>query len=414
VASREIVVSGTAGNEYSNFPTMPIFTRYVLAELLKVFLVALAGMTLFFLLFGVVRLAYYEGLGLKQVLQLIPYVLPDAMRFSVPATILFAACSVFGRLAAANEIIAVKASGITPMILLWPAFVLAFLVSLWAVWLNDVAVSWGYDGATRVVVEAVEEIAYGRLRQQHAYSAKKFSINVADVDGKRLISPTITLEGEGDQPSTTIICEEATLHTDLAAQTLNISCDNCSIQYGELNSEMPHLDRAIPLNEASHKSGGGGSPSYLAMHVIPSERIDQENHIQKLQQQFTAKAAYQMICGDFSQLEGPSWSAAQSELTEAQQRLYRLQMEPSRRWANGFSCLCFVLLGAPLAICMRNSDFLSSFFMCFMPILICYYPLLILGVSKAKAGFFPVCGVWAGNVILAIVGVQFMRRVYRR
>jgi lipopolysaccharide export system permease protein len=391
---------------------MPILTRYVLTEMIKVFLVALAGMTLFFLLFGVVKLAYNEGLGLKQVLLLIPYVLPDAMRFSVPATILFAACSVFGRLASANEVTAVKASGISPMVLLWPAFVLAFFISLGAVWLNDVAVSWGYDGATRVVIEAVEEIAYGRLQQQHAYSAKQFSINVADVDGKRLIRPTITLQGDGDQPSTTIICEVATLRTDLAAQTLNISCDNCTVEIGDGTLDLPHLDRAIPLNEASHKSGSGSSPSYLPMNVIPHERVEQLNLIQKLQQQLAAKAACQLICGDFSQLE--SWSGGQSELTEAQQRLYRLQMEHSRRWANGFSCLCFVLLGAPLAIRMRNSDFLSSFFMCFLPILICYYPLLILGVSKAKAGFFPCWGVWAGNVILAIVGVHFMRRVYQR
>ena len=46
---------------------MPIITRYVLAELMKVFLVALAGMTLFILMFGLVSEAYQEGLGLKQI-----------------------------------------------------------------------------------------------------------------------------------------------------------------------------------------------------------------------------------------------------------------------------------------------------------------------------------------------------------
>ena len=124
---------------------MPIITRYVLAELMKVFLVALAGMTLFFLMFGLVKEAYQEGLGLKQIAMLIPYVLPDALRFSVPATILFGACSVFGRLAGGNEVTAIKASGISPMVLLWPAIAMAFVVSLIAVWLNDVAVSWGRD-----------------------------------------------------------------------------------------------------------------------------------------------------------------------------------------------------------------------------------------------------------------------------
>ena len=214
---------------------MRILTRYILAELLKVFLAALAGVTLMFLLFGVLKEAYLEGLGFKQVLLLIPYVLPEAMRFSVPAAMLFAGCNVFGRLSSANEVIAVKASGISPMVLLYPAMALAFFLSLWAVWLNDSAVCWGFDGAARVVIEAVEEIAYGRLNQQQSYSAKNFSINVGDVDGKRLIRPTIMLAGTGDNPSSTIVCEEATMHSDLQANTLTIACRNGTVEMGDFS-----------------------------------------------------------------------------------------------------------------------------------------------------------------------------------
>jgi lipopolysaccharide export system permease protein len=393
---------------------MRILTRYVFAELIKVFLVSLTGLTLILLLVGVVKEAYLEGLGLKQIVLLIPYVLPDALRFSVPATILFAACNVFGRLSSANEVVAVKASGISPMVLLWPAVLLAFFVSLWAVWLNDVAVSWGYDGAARVVIEAVEEIAYGKLQQQHAYSAHQFSINVGDVEGKRLIRPTITLPGTDDAPPRTINCEEATMHADLQANTLTITCFNGDVQAGDFSFAFPDSrEIVIPLDEASRRSGGR-SPAYLPMSIIPQEKQEQQTRIQMLQQQLAANAAYQLICGDFPALEKSTWETSQGELIEAQQRMYRLNMEPYRRWANGFSCLCFVLVGAPLAIRMRNSDLLTSFFMCFLPILLCYYPLLMFGISKAKSGLFPSWGVWAGNVILAIVGAQFIRRVYQR
>jgi lipopolysaccharide export system permease protein len=390
---------------------MRILTRYVLAEMLKVFLVSLAGVTLLFLLGGVVKEGAQEGLGLKQIILIIPYVLPEALRFSVPAAMLFAACNVFGRLSSANEIIAIKASGISPMVLLWPAVVLAFFVSLWAVWLNDVAVSWGYDGLTRVVIESVEDVAYGRLKQQHSYSSKQFSILVSDVDGKRLIHPTITLQGNGNSPTSTITCEQATMRTDLTAQTLTLFCDNCTLEIGDVVGDFPHLERVIPLDEASHRGGGNKSPSYLPMNVIPQEKIDQQSRIETLQQQLAAKAAYELICGDFPALEKSNWAADQAELTEAQQRMHRLDTEPPRRWANGFSCLCFVLVGVPLAIWLRNSDLLTSFFLCFLPILLCYYPLLMFAVSKAKSGTFPAWGVWAGNMILAIVGLQFMRSV---
>ena len=83
----------------------------------------------------------------------------------------------------ANEVIGHQSQWHFADGVVWPAIVLSFLLSLIAVWLNDVAVSWGREGMTRVVIESVEEIAYGRLEMQHSYSSKNFSINVHDVDG---------------------------------------------------------------------------------------------------------------------------------------------------------------------------------------------------------------------------------------
>ena len=139
-------------------------TRYVILELLKVFVVALVALTVLMLIIGLVQRAVQEGMGPLPVLRLIPFVLPDALRFAIPGTMLFAACSVYGRMAADNEIIAIKSLGITPYVVVWPALVLGFVVSLAAVWLNDVAVSWGRLGANRVILQSVEEIAYGMLR----------------------------------------------------------------------------------------------------------------------------------------------------------------------------------------------------------------------------------------------------------
>ena len=85
---------------------------------------------------GVVREAYSQGLGLKQILLLIPYILPDSLRFAVPGTILFATCSVYGRMASTNEVVAIKAQGISPWAIIWPTFVFAFLLSVVAVWLE--------------------------------------------------------------------------------------------------------------------------------------------------------------------------------------------------------------------------------------------------------------------------------------
>jgi lipopolysaccharide export system permease protein len=89
-------------------------------------------------------------------------------------------------------------------------------------------------------------------------------------------------------------------------------------------------------------------------------------------------------------------------------------MEPWRRWANGFSCLCFVLVGAPMAIRMRNADFLTSFFLCFLPILVVYYPVVMLGVDQAKRGSVPPVAVWFGNLLIVLWGWWLLRRVVRQ
>src|SRR5258708_21672896 len=150
---------------------MRLLTRYVLWELLKVFLVALTGLTLIMLVVGLFKQARDQGLGPAQVVRVIPYVLPDMLRFTIPATILFAACSVYGRMSGSNEIVAIKSLGISPMVVLWPCFIFSVFLSLVTVWLNDVAVTWGQRGVQRVVIESVEEIIYSMLRTEHSYNA---------------------------------------------------------------------------------------------------------------------------------------------------------------------------------------------------------------------------------------------------
>ena len=64
-------------------------------------------------------------------------------------------------------------------------------------------------------------------------------------------------------------------------------------------------------------------------------------------------------------------------------------------------------------MCRRNGNALSSFFLCFLPILLVYYPLLAFGVDQAKSGALPPWIVWLGNAVLAGWGLWLLRRVMR-
>jgi lipopolysaccharide export system permease protein len=263
-----------------------------------------------------------------------------------------------------------------------------------------------------VVIESVEDIVYSRLMQQRNYNSKQFNINVKRVDGRKLIRPTFIFSASEDSPAKTIICEEAELRSDLLAGTLTIICRNGTVDMGGFRFSFPDTrEYAMPLDEASRRSTKGASD--LAISQVPGEVQASQERIEQLQQKMALLASEQMSTGDFAELSGNQWANDERRLVEERVRLYRLLIEPSRRWANGFSCLCFVLIGAPAGIILRNSDFLTSFFACFMPILLIYYPLLFLGVDQARLGILPPSSVWTGNIILAVAGFWMMRRVQR-
>ncbi|MEE8452222.1 MAG: LptF/LptG family permease, partial [Thermoguttaceae bacterium] len=398
-----------------NCRPMNMLTRYVLLELAKIFLVVVTSLTMLLIVVLVVRVPDVQRLPISQIARLIPFLLPDVLRMTVPVSLLLATTSVYGRMAGSNEVMATKALGISPIKLLWPAFVMAFLISLVAVWLNDLAVSWGRAGAQRVLVEAVEEIAYSMLRSQRSYSSKNFAIHVQRVEDRRLINPRVSIPARGDTPGVKITAESAQLRSDLDEGVLKIISHNTKVKIGDRRSaEVPgRYELEIPLSDAS-RAKKGSSASSTALWEIPSRLATQEETLERLDHEMAAEAAFQMLSGDFRGLtDSDAWGQFSRDRQRELNLLNRLTLEPHRRWSAGFSCLCFAFVGAPMAICRRKGEWLTNFFLCFLPILIVYYPLLAYGIDGAKNGTIPAQAVWSGNVLLVCWGAWLLRKVIR-
>lgn len=391
-------------------------TRTILGEILRIFVVALFVLTTLILLIAVGRELIRKGLGPMAVLQLLPFAIPISLQHAVPATALFSVCCVYGRMAADGEVSTVKASGISPLRLLQPAIVFAALLSPVAVFCSDMAVSWGKPGVKRVVMLSIEDIAYRVLRSDHSYTSDHgFSIHVREIVGRRMISPRVTVRGNG-KDAFTVTAAEGQLLMDEESQSLVLKLVDSEVIRGKgLELDFPGERKfQIPLGNALEEDDvSTRSPSELPLRLIRQEGMRQRQRTHATIGELAAFTGFALMKSRPAEIGGPRSQAIQAELSGSRHRLTRLQTEPWRRWAEGFTCFFFVLVGAPLAILAKTSDYWTTFGMCFLPTILVYYPLYLFGLDQAKAGDMPPYGVWIGNVVLAGVGTILLARVRR-
>jgi lipopolysaccharide export system permease protein len=390
---------------------MGIVTRYLLKELLGTIVVALATLTSVFVLAGIGQEAVRMNLGLGPVARLIPFFLPQALSFSIPATALLATCVVYGRMSSANEIVAIKSMGIDPKAILRPVWGLGFVLSVLGVWINDLANSWGAQGIQRVVIQSVGEIVYGKLRTHKSYSSDGFSVVVRDVEDRTMIAPVIMFRSGPRQY--TITAEQARLESNFEKETLELILVDSVIEFddGTISTNPGEFTHQVPLNKASNRDDRTGSPAQTPLAEIGREAEKQRREVKRLEQEAAAETAISLMTGDYREFQSPAWHAKLNAIALGKSRLVKLGVEPWRRWASGFACLAFVCVGAPLAIYLRNSDFMSTFFICFAPILGCYFPLFLGAVDMAKGAKIHPSAIFVGNIVCLLVGWYYTKRV---
>jgi lipopolysaccharide export system permease protein len=390
---------------------MYIVTRYVVWEVLKYFLVAVVALTLIVTPVMVIKEGMGQGCPATVMLRIMPFALPEMLGITIPASMLFAVCSVFGRMTGANEVVALKSLGISPMAIVWPAIVLASFTSLGTVWMYEIAATWCKPKGKQILTESIEEITISMLQKNRSYECDPFGITVKRVadplkrGGRpRLIQPTITIKGP---PKITISAAEATLHTDWKARQLQIECVRGEFDLAG-RGRMLNLDKdqqlfSIPIPEPNidrfHRD-------WVALRNVPKLVGELEDGVAHDRAEVREWAQNAPANAD-------RIAAKNDEIADYLFKIHRLKTEPYRRWANGFTCLCFALLGMPVAMLWRHADVLTNFFICFLPILALYYPLLLMSDHLSTSGRLPPVSFWMANVLLAAPAVGLLRWIVR-
>lgn len=394
---------------------MSLITRYVVFDFVRVFFVTIVIMTpilLFSLLGFELR---HQGVSPAAFLNIMPYVLPSALYICIPAATLFSCVTVFGRLSRENELTAIKSMGVSPMRVIWPTLFLAVGLSFLTLWLNDLSVSWGRAGVYRVVLGSMEKTVLSVLRTKGKFDNGRVSIFVEGVEGNRLIRPRFVVNGGKEEPIVTLSAESAWFETLPEEEKLSLQLKNGSWdREGKIQLRFEDEYRwELSLDDLTRKSREHNKPSDLPLAIITTELEKQISTTQLKKEENAVIAFLQLTTGSFHDLKASRWDARTVELEKMEKRIHRLKTEPYRRWANGFSCLGFAILGIPLSVWMKNSDMWTSFGLCFVPTLIVYVPLMLFGVDRAKSGSMHPSVVWVGNLVVLIIGYFLFRRALK-
>lgn len=389
---------------------MRLLERYVLGELLRVFVGVLIVTTCLLVFVGVFEQVKERGFGPWQALQILPFIVPSLLPYTVPATLLLTVCVVYGRMAGDREIIAAKAAGVNIVALMWPSYFLGAVLSVCALLLLDQVIPWSLANIERTATLAMEDIFLDLLRSQNQVNLPErgITITVIDVRDRTLILPTIRYSPRGKK-SIFIQAREARFDFDMQNQQVILQMKHVHLDIpGHNRMFLESETRPFPLMTGNQRTRGRN----LRIRDIHREIAKAERRLEEARQRQTIETALILATGEFHRYAEAGYYSHRRAIDESKETQRRLRTELHNRFATSCSCFFFVLLGSPFAIVMEKKQFLTSFLFCFLPILLVYYPVSMMTQNLSKTGQLnPAWAVWAANALLLVAAAHFIRKV---
>jgi lipopolysaccharide export system permease protein len=394
-----------------------ILHRMIFGELVRVFLLALVTLTGMFLLGGLVSEAAQRGLSPGQVLMIIPMLVPNTLPYTVPATCLFAACVVYGRLAADNEITAVKAAGVHLGRLVAPGLILGMLTAGGTMALFYRFIPTTHQKLRTQVLGDVEDLIYALLKKQGCLRHPKmpYAIWVRQVQGKRLVDAIIKQKvDKGEGYKFVARAREARLHCDPDSNKIRVDMAYATTVGADnvFTGNAKDQRYEVELPPGVFGSDYTRRPSDMSYSELLRRRVEVQDELREA----IEMAANPVPPTNLAEEDRKRWVMATVNIPAVKKKEARtIEAELHMRPALAVGCLCFILIGAPVGIWFSRADYLSTFVSCFLPTVVIYYPLLLCGSNMAKDGKVPAAvGLWAANVVVGVIGIGLYSRLLRR
>jgi lipopolysaccharide export system permease protein len=392
---------------------MRLLQKYILVELIRVFIFVVSVLTVLLVFVGAFGQMSENNLGPAQLLEILPYLVPSLLPYTIPATMLLTVTVVYGRVAADHEITAAKAAGISAMSLLWPSYIMAGVLSVVSLLLTDQVIPWALTNIERRVAQMMETIFLDILHSQKVYIHRdpSLQINVSDVEGKKLIQPLFRYTPRGGN-TMNVSAAEATIHFNLEKRVVEVDLTDFNLEIPDRqnfrNCEHEVFTFPLPADPPRLKTMN------CSIHELRKNLVGTETNLEKRRNERDIETAFALATGDFDRLHAQELLQYDIDLQNNQEDIARIYTDIHKRFALSASCFFFAFLGAPFSVLQARRQVLTSFFMCFLPILLLYYPVALLMMDQSKSGVLnPAWAMWTGNAILCPFALVTLRKVLK-
>ncbi len=364
---------------------MHIIRNYLIKEFMGPFFLSLLVSTMILATGHIVQVAdliINKGVSFIYIAHLFLLLMPWLLTFTIPISALSATLLSFGRLAGDNEVIALKASGVSLARMASPVLILGVLISLFTIPLNDKILPQSGYNARKLVKEMGMRNPLALLEPGVFIKGfKDYIMFIYNIEGNTLKNIRIYQPQEG-KPTRTIVAEEAEVTAIPEENMIRLKLKNGS------------ADEALPQDQ-DHFYKIVFDTYYMtldlkdAMNYEKIEKKPREMSIRELRKEIR-------------------------ELGENKINTTPLYIEIHNKLALSFSNFVFILLGIPIAIKTHRREKSINFGLTMLLFLL-YWGVMLGGVACSIRNIVPPwLGIWMANFILFALGLFLFIRIARK
>lgn len=370
-----------------NFP-VKIIDRYVGLSVVMTAVIGVVVLSMVLVLGNLFKelldLLINRDVPLGSVLMFMLYVLPFSLSFTIPWGFLTAVLLVFGRLSADNELIALRATGVSIARICSPVFGLAVLLTATCFYINtDVA-----PRAEYAATQAILKIA----------TSNPASLFVADEVINEFPGRRIYVGRKNGDTLENLLLFEMDKNDELSKFVF--------AKKGELTSDPEHGQLRLRLFDARFEQ----------------RDKDEPRNINKIREGIVVKEAPFPISLDELYAENTRGKRASSftlsELLEELQkvsgsRALELHVELNKRFSVSMACIAFALVAVPLGITAHRRETSVGFAFSLIIAFTYFFFIIMADTFRGNPNAFPVVLIWIPNLIFITLGAFLFRRLMK-